>query len=328
MAVRGELWNGKKNDLAKKLRLTKNFVSVGVDDLERSGLLIRISAITGRRGRPPISYQVSGEVRNDLKRLDSPFSSFFDELFLEFVSSGIRGSPRKAALSVCNRLLLAVLLDHASDTGLVTDVSNSDLQRMTGLNAVRVRNRLSILMDQGLIRFYAPGFASARFPGGKVKSSYVLSYQILEFSTKRPKFEVYSPKGSHVSNSEYMFEGEGRGSHIKFRVSKEIMPSVWLLLHRIVAMVLSSRREDALVESNDGVYELIASTLQAGFSSKVESDDFRELCADLGWWAVSLANRYIDDYSIESVDEGDQIAVLPYDKHHLILIRVPVPSMD
>ena len=212
-----EIWNGKKNDLASRLRLTKNFVSVGMDDLVSAGLLIRLSAVTERRGRPAISYQVSAEVRDSLKRLESTFSPLFDELFL-----GAERSPdvspqnggellvgagivlKKLKKSALNRLLLAILVDHANEMGLVVGVSKSDLQRMTGLNGDRVSNRLSILIDQRLIRFHAPGFASARFPGGKVKSSYVLSHQVLKFSTNRPRCEVRSPNGSHVSNSEYM----------------------------------------------------------------------------------------------------------------------------
>ena len=345
MAVLGDRWNGKKNDLARRLRLAKKFVSVGVDDLVSAGSLIRRSAETEqKRGRPAISYEVSGEVLDSLKRLESPFSALFDDLFLGperpfdisqrksegfWEEENINGAMRKNPLNACNRLLLAVLLDHSNDVGLVTDVSNSDLQQMTGLNANRVRNRLSILIEQGVIRFHAPGFASARFPGGKIKSSYVLNGQFLKFSANRPKCELYSPDGSHTSRAEWMmFEGKGRGSHIKFKVSKEIMLSVWLLLHRLVALVLSRRRTNAFVELSEDVYELIAATLRAGLSSKADREDFSELCRDLGWWVVDLANRYIDHYSIEGVEEGGQVAVLPYDKHHLILVRVSAQSMD
>ncbi|MDH0897140.1 MULTISPECIES: hypothetical protein [unclassified Pseudomonas] len=184
MAVLGEIWNGKKNDLARRLRLTKNFVSVGVDDLVSAGLLIRLSAVTERRGRPAITYEVNGEIRNDLNSLETPFSPLFDELFLGaeqacgvsqkttepfWTGRKIDSILRKNLPSACNRLLLAVLLDHANEVGLVVDVSRSDLQRMTGFNAIRVRNRLAVLMEYELVQFHAPGFASARFPGGKVK---------------------------------------------------------------------------------------------------------------------------------------------------------------
>ncbi|MBD9415221.1 hypothetical protein IB234_11715 [Pseudomonas sp. PDM16] len=326
MAVRGELWNGKKNDLARRLRLTKNFVSVGVDDLVSAGLLIRLSAVTERRGRPPISYQVSGEVRNDLKPLESPFSSLFDGLFL-----GVERSPgvsqqnggelliaaeivlKKLKQGVLNRLLLAVLLDHANDVGLVVGVSRSDLQRMTGLNGDRVRNRLSILEELRLVMFHAPGFASARFPGGKVKSSFILSHDLLPSAKEQRVYETFSVGGGHFSSA------KGSLSRQKgFKVSRESMLGVWLMLHRFISIALSTLRWTIRLEDKAAVGELIMSTLRADSPNKADGVDFELLCKDLAEWAVYLADHYIADYHI---NEEERVWILPYGKWEMDLIR-------
>ncbi|MDH0894609.1 MULTISPECIES: hypothetical protein [unclassified Pseudomonas] len=341
MAILGERWNGKDNDLAKRLRLTKTFVSVGVGNLVSAGLLIRLSAVTERRGRPAISYEVSSEVQDSLTRLESPFSPLFDELFLgaerspnvspqngEELWVGVGLVLRKLNLSALDRLLLAVLLDHANEVGLVVGVSRSDLKKMTGLNGDRVRNRLSTLEERNLVRFHAPGFASARFPGGKVKSSYVLDFQLLPHSQKLLRYEPFSLEGSQRSRAEGVLV-KGKAGHISFEVSQEAMLGIWLLLHRFVSRVLSKRKPNAEIESAESACKLIASTLRADSPHKADGVDFESLCKDLAEWVVELANEYIANHSIEGMDEEGQIAILPYGKWTMCLVSWgPDQSME
>lgn len=330
MAVLGNGWNGEKNDLARRLRLTKSFVSVGVDDLVRAGLLERRSAVTERRGRPAITYEVKGEVWNDLKSLESPFSPLFDELFLGaeqaygvfrkttepfWTGRKIDSILRKNPPNACNRLLLAVLLDHANEVGLVVGVSRSDLQRMTGFNAVRVRNRLAVLMECGWVQFHAPGFASARFPGGKVKSSFILNNDLLPCTKKSLIVKVFNVEGDHFSSAAGNLYKQGG-----FGVSRESMLGVWLLTHRFISIALSRLRSETYLQDKKAVGELIMSTLRADSPNKADGVDFEPLCNDFAEWVVYLANHYIAEGHVDKEWRNECVWVLPYRKTNMLVM--------
>jgi predicted transcriptional regulator len=93
----------------------------------------------------------------------------------------LRRKRRSGQLSVVNRLLLSVLLCHADRFGVVSDLGSSALRKATGLSQERLRYRVRVLIDQGLIRAYVPGATSSML-FAKTKSIYVLNLNHSELS--------------------------------------------------------------------------------------------------------------------------------------------------
>lgn len=77
-------------------------------------------------------------------------------------------------LSLANRWLLAVLVNHANEFGVVDGLGMADLRLLTGMTEFRLKTQLSRLMDMGVIRSYAPGLSRSLFTGVRVMSSYIL----------------------------------------------------------------------------------------------------------------------------------------------------------
>lgn len=89
-------------------------------------------------------------------------------------TSGLRSERSRDQLSLANRWLLAVLVSHANEFGVVDGLGMADLRLLTGMTEFRLKTQLSRLMDMGVIRSYAPGLSRSLFTGVRVRSSYVL----------------------------------------------------------------------------------------------------------------------------------------------------------
>lgn len=154
-------------------------------------------AVAGRQsGRPNRTYSISSQVMELARRSDKRTTAHVDlikhviegpdVLAIRPNDNGAQSGPRlvwidgKAVpkrsnrLSLSNRLLLAVLLAHSDDFGIVRDLGNADLCRLVGFEATSLKQRIRKLIDLGFIRRHVPGIASSVF-SKKLKSIYFLN---------------------------------------------------------------------------------------------------------------------------------------------------------
>lgn len=109
--------------------------------------------------------------------------------------AAVRARRRIGGISVVNRLLLAVMLLHADQFGVVRDIGSAALQEMTCLSSGRLKHRIARLIEIGVIKAYVPGAArSALF--NKTSSVYFLNLDHPELSagTSFTKVRVYKKK--------------------------------------------------------------------------------------------------------------------------------------
>ncbi|MDV8133804.1 hypothetical protein R4K19_22610 [Pseudomonas aeruginosa] len=81
----------------------------------------------------------------------------------------------KGRLAVPTRVLLAALLKHADQVGVVTGASEKQLRAMTGLDPLSLKHQVRRLVSLGFIRSYVPGVSNGIFVKAKVPSIYYLN---------------------------------------------------------------------------------------------------------------------------------------------------------
>jgi len=192
--------------LAERFGLTDRQVSKALDALVECGVM-SFSSIAERRGQPKRFYKLQDGFHKKLNNVLAPDPPPAP-LHGAAVGSLLKHENRKAAqtsdkaemrkldlaaladlrskrqfgqLSVVNRLLLSVLLCHADRFGVVSDLGSAALRKATGLSQERLRYRVRVLIDQGLIRAYVPGATSSML-FAKTKSIYVLNLNHPELS--------------------------------------------------------------------------------------------------------------------------------------------------
>jgi len=196
--------------LAKELHLAQTVVSAALGELVSVGLVERIQGAIAVRGRPTISYQIASSVLSNLdgKQCNSAHHQrYLERLFSEadipaqvlfkqskgqskreVTTKDGRPAPpgARGRLSICNRLLLGVLLDRADQFGVVRELSSLELKILTGLNSESLKNRLQRLLKVGLIRCYVPGCTSSLFlrKSKKMSSIYFLNLGHKGFGVK------------------------------------------------------------------------------------------------------------------------------------------------
>lgn len=199
-------------ELAKRFGLSDRQVSASLAVLLAGGVLALSSTPDGR-GRPKRSYRLQDAFVNALKKPpQKPSKSYdpppFNEIHKEAIgrllrhenskagqqstklepgdgaadlSAQMRARRQRGRLSIVNRLLLGVLLCYADHLGVVSNLGSSALRKATGLNQERLKNRIDLLIEQGLIRVYVPG-ASSLFLYTKTKSIYFINLHHPEIS--------------------------------------------------------------------------------------------------------------------------------------------------
>ncbi|ALY33864.1 TPA: hypothetical protein L4R01_005279 [Pseudomonas aeruginosa] len=181
---------------ANDLGLPQRELGRELAQLVREGYLLE-EAVTGQQaGRPNRTYSISSHVMELVLRSDKRTTAHVDlikhviegpdVLAIRPNDNGAQSGPRlvwidgKAVpkrsnrLSLSNRLLLAVLLAHSDDFGIVRDLGNVDLCSLVGLEATSLKQRIRKLIDLGFIRRHVPGIASSVF-SKKLKSIYFLN---------------------------------------------------------------------------------------------------------------------------------------------------------
>lgn len=184
-------------DLAKVLGVPDQLVSRATADLVCRGWLESLAVAEGR-GRPKSRFVIHAAFAEKLRCVNE--SSVKCESMIGHLISdpdiqaqlpdnpsgavkqiqpvaGSGGAPRlqsRGRLSIPGRLLLITLLSRADAFGVVRDVGNAQLRRLTGLDDASLKHRLQRLTSLGFIRSYVGGVSSSIFPA-KIKSTYFLN---------------------------------------------------------------------------------------------------------------------------------------------------------
>lgn len=170
-------------EVAERLGLLNHLVSVALTELVARGVLACSSSSVGR-GRPRKSYSLTKVYLSTLSS-DSVSSRRVHVAAIERLLEGtkkesvwndaevlrplskleycasLRAKKRPEQLKDLNRFLLAVLLCHADDFGVVRDVGFATLRRSTGFSQVQLLYGIGRLIDHGLVRVYVAGTASS-----------------------------------------------------------------------------------------------------------------------------------------------------------------------
>lgn len=186
--------------LAKQLCLAEKLVKGALAELKTAQLVAVHKASSGRRGRPSIRYELASSVLSALPKREGAYGVHADLLTRLFsagdfamgeapklpdketrVQKDGRGAPSGAAgyLSVCNRLLLATLLAHSDQFGVVENTGRAELCRLTGLDERSLKHRLRRLKDLKLILAFLPGLSSSIFMKNRIDSAYFLNVETL-----------------------------------------------------------------------------------------------------------------------------------------------------
>lgn len=118
----------------------------------------------------------------------------------------IDGKPvpkRRNRLSLPNRLILAVLLAHADDFGIVRDLGGKELCQLVGLDAASLKQRVRKLISLGYIRRHIPGCASPLF-SRKLKSIFVMNLNHPQLAVRNSQVLVHQSSVRPESENKYI----------------------------------------------------------------------------------------------------------------------------
>jgi len=170
-----------------------------VSKLSAADAYLVVKTVSVGRGRPSRSYEISPLIRahlNGCSKLTCPpmcMQVVEDLLSIpterkSLPGGGGEGVARKVIgyqhppvrkksdqLTLANRWLLAVLVSHASELGVVQGLGLSTLRQLTGMGEARLKTQLLRLVELGLIRSHVPGISSLLFAGTKVSTTYFLN---------------------------------------------------------------------------------------------------------------------------------------------------------
>ncbi|WP_347169651.1 Lrp/AsnC family transcriptional regulator [Pseudomonas salmasensis] len=199
----GPVCSGVK-ELAGRFGISDSQMGAALNSLVRADVLVRQDLVSGQ-GRPKRQYELDARYvqqvglsdvsdvihRNVIDHLLRHERQLADQSSAVAIQqqgqpidaplARVRASRKRGRLSVVNRLLLAVLLCRADRFGVVRDLGNAELSRLTGLSRERLKNRVRTLLDSGLIRAYTPG-ATGSVIFKKTKSVYYLNLHHPELS--------------------------------------------------------------------------------------------------------------------------------------------------
>lgn len=185
--------------VARQLCIPESEVSSAFGELVSAGVIERLASVPSGRGRPTISYQLSPSTLMALDAQLQPYGLHPAHLGLLFSGADIptellgrkpknlkervavtknqKPAPpgARSRLSICNRLLLGVLLANADQFGVVTALTSKDLRLLTGFDAESLKRRLQRLVGVGLIRNCVPGVTSSVFRAKRISSTYFLN---------------------------------------------------------------------------------------------------------------------------------------------------------
>ncbi|ESR70245.1 TPA: hypothetical protein L6A06_13120 [Pseudomonas aeruginosa] len=183
-------------DLAACLGVSPGVIMRSMSKLSANDACLSVKTVPVSRGRPSRSYEVSPLFRARLSEVTKvslpPVCMQVVEHLLSVPKRGAElgsgGSTGKSVgyrqppvrkesdqLTIANRWLLAVLVSHASELGVVQGLGLSALRQLTGMSELRLKAQLQRLVELGVIRSYVRGISSALFTETKVSTTYFLN---------------------------------------------------------------------------------------------------------------------------------------------------------
>lgn len=159
--------------MAKEVGVTDRVAGEALPQLIAQGLLAQQSN-RGKLGRPSSSYTCPKAALAERVDLEGGGGSSSEHAQrIAKLLSGAVSQPTQR-LMYANRLLLAVLVAHADEFGIVRGLGWRDIGELTGLRRAVLRQRLEMLLEQGYIRSAIPGVTGTTL-FKKAKSEYVLN---------------------------------------------------------------------------------------------------------------------------------------------------------
>jgi len=160
--------------IAKRIGVTPKVAGSAIEQLVSLGLLTKQSKLR-QLGRPSSEYRCSTLAIEELLGSDKEGT----EHELRVASLLAEAKEQKGQrLMYANRLLLAVLVAHADEFGVVRELGWRDLSDLTGLRKDVLANRLQLLIDKCFIRACVPG-ATGSGLFRPMKSAYYLNLPLL-----------------------------------------------------------------------------------------------------------------------------------------------------
>lgn len=156
-------------ELAQDLGLGVKVVSKVLEQLVKKGYLTKVKAeVQRKRGRNSIGYSALEPLRNLQNTwLANNRNVPHERIISDLIESG----AAESSLTPADKLLLAVLLANADDSGVIRNVGTADLMALTGMLRDRVGYRMDNLKGQGYIRSSVPGVTMPSIFG--VTSGYI-----------------------------------------------------------------------------------------------------------------------------------------------------------
>lgn len=169
-------------ELVKVLALSEAVLSRTRDDLVRRGYLEKLSGPLTSGGRPRKCFKISahllqvlqtGELGRDLCNSQSIEQMLFSTTLQDIYVLDREGKNRKIKPPV--RILICILLAHATDVGLVSGLGHADLRKLIGGKLDRLKSQLDTLYEVGFILARRSGFTYKQ-TGKLFKGQYALNF--------------------------------------------------------------------------------------------------------------------------------------------------------
>ncbi|XAZ49717.1 hypothetical protein AAHB44_25790 [Pseudomonas simiae] len=357
-------------ELARRLMISSRLVMQVVPELARGEAFLVVKDVSVGRGRPTRSYEIAPALQEvERSRPESIASLTHDPLIRHLLSCpdiqesdsivevaagesdqavGYKQPPsRKKSnrLSVSNRLLLAVLMCHADDLGVVRRVGMPMLKQLTGLDEAKLKPRLRRLVHLGFIRSSVAGVTSSVFAEVKVSTTYFLNLN-------HPQLRLEEDCCASIVLHEY---GVGRRETVSaaapavalrfFQALREpVFEVLYLKLARYVSHLLSHHWNELRLPERSWEFAPLKNMISADFNRPqgdfamglaIGEADWLEVIDHFHWFVVARAAKIksrlegtvlgdLKDSRMEVIpspdrDDGSRVTTL-------LLRRGPVPT--
>lgn len=357
-------------ELSKSLMISSRLVMEVVPELTRDEAFLVVKDVPVGRGRPTRSYEIAPALQEAELSRPETIASLTHEPLIRYLLScpdiqesdsivevsvgkseqavGYKQPPARQnsnRLSVSNRLLLAVLMCHADDLGVVRRVGMPMLKQLTGLNEAKLKPRLRRLVHLGFIRSSVAGVSSSIFAEVKVSTTYFLNLN-------HPQLRLEEDCCASIVLHEY---GVGRRETVSaaapavalrfFQALREpVFEVLYLKLARYVSHLLSHHWNELRLPERSWEFAPLKNMISADFNRPqgdfstglaIGEADWLEVIDHFHWFVVARAAKIksrlegtvlsdLKDSRMEVIpspdrDDGSRITTL-------LLRRGPVPT--
>ncbi|WP_156899645.1 hypothetical protein [Marinobacterium litorale] len=172
-------------ELSRLCETRSEVVGSALGQLQESGLIRRVYEYEGagrRQGRIEIGGLLELLGREAITARNPVLYEYQRQILIPAQGTNPGKEKRVSGLRRRDRWLLAMLLEYADQFGLITDLAMSQIERLMGLDKLRVRNQLRRLERLGFISIVARGFNEATVIKHQT-SIYLVNLLHVEFSS-------------------------------------------------------------------------------------------------------------------------------------------------